>query len=367
MRIGIDCRTVEGDRTGLGVYTENLVDNLLEDYSTDNNYSLYFSRVESRTSKWRHQSQQYVLKAPLTNLWTHISLPLHLRKHPVDIYHFPNFIVPIVFPYKTVVTIHDLNFLRFPKSFTLRTYLALATQIRLSAQKADAIIAVSESTKLDIVEMLKIPEKKVTVIYNGVNERFKSPQKQMDVKVIKQKYGLDNYILCVGSIVPQKNLVRLLNAFALLKKSNTIYQLAIVGGSAWKSEAVLKEIKRLNLSREVIMTGYVSDDDLPLIYSGATVFVYPSLYEGFGLPVLEAMACGTPVITSNVSSLPEVSGSAAILVDPYNIDEISEAMRRVVQDKNLQQELIDKGLEQVKKFSFNKMAKETFIIYEQLI
>lgn len=368
MHVGIDCRTIVGNMAGLGRYVNGLVDHLLLLNESGHDYTLYFHRGDPRLSKWQQQTKQFVLKAPLTNWWTHITLPLHLLHYPVDICHFPNFIAPILVNCKTIITIHDLNFLLFPKNFTLRTYIALASQVRMSANKADAIMVDSESTKADVMRLLRVPEEKLTVVYPGIHSRFQRITDVTVVNAVKHKYNLEDYILCVGSLAPQKNLNRLIRAFAKYKKQvNNNYKLAVVGGQAWKYSSIFDEIRQLNIEESIVFTGYVPDEDLPLLYSGATAFIYPSLYEGFGFPVLEAMACGVPTITSNVSSLLEVGGNAVLFIDPHNEESITNAIKRLLEDQVLRQSLIQAGAEQVQKFSFQRMAKEALQVYEKVM
>jgi len=368
MRIGIDCRTVIGNAAGLGRYVEGLVDHLLPLKERGHDYTLYFHQIDSRLLKWQEQAKQIVLKAPLTNLWTHATLPLHLLRHPVDVCHFPNFIAPLVANCKIVITIHDLNFLLFPKNFTLRTYLALASQVRMSARKSDAIMVDSESTKADVMRLLRVPEEKLNVVYAGIHNRFRPVDDTTAIDGIKSKYHLEHYVLCVGSLAPQKNLNRLIRAYAKFKqRTNSHYKLVIAGGQAWKYSSIFEEIKQLGITDDVVFTGYVPDEELPVLYSGATAFIYSSLYEGFGFPVLEAMACGTPTITSNVSSMLEVGGKAALFADPYSEDDISNAINRLLEDQVLRQNMVQAGFEQVRKFSFERMAREALHVYEKVM
>jgi glycosyltransferase involved in cell wall biosynthesis len=240
--------------------------------------------------------------------------------------------------------------------------------MRVSARKASKIIAISENTKKDIIDYFGIDEEKIRVIYLGVDRQF-SPQPDMDEVGVLSKYNLPSgYILSVGTLEPRKNLIRLINAYKMVASSGEpVPKLVIVGGQGWGDEELGKVVRESGLIDLVILTGYVPDEDLPALYRNTTVFVYPSLYEGFGLPPLEAMACGTPVITSNVSSLPEVVGDAAILIDPYNTTEIAQAIASVLKDKELRERLRMNGLARSNLFSWDKTARETLKLYQEVI
>ena len=203
------------------------------------------------------------------------------------------------------------------------------------------------------------------MVYNGKNERFK-PLNQKEVAEVKQKYNLDfPFILFVGVLQPRKNIPTLIKAYYKLKKEGIKDKLVITGGKGWQYKEIFETVERLNLQKEVIFTGHIPDDDLPKLYNAADLFAFPSLYEGFGIPPLEAMACGIPVITSNTGSLPEVVGDAGIMVDPYDIDGLAKAMYEVLNNEGLKEEMVKKGLERAKMFSWKKCAKEVLDVYEE--
>jgi glycosyltransferase involved in cell wall biosynthesis len=232
-------------------------------------------------------------------------------------------------------------------------------------KNVDMIITVSKSTKKDVIKCLKFPEEKIKVIYNGVDERFKPLKNYNDVL---HKYNINPpYILYIGTLEPRKNIPALIKAFYKLKKRGIRHKLVIVGKKGWKYKQIFRVVEDLNLRRDVVFTGYVSYNDLPKFYSAADLFVYPSLYEGFGLPPLEAMACGCPVITSNVSSLPEVVGDAGFIVDPSDIGGLSRTIKELLANDSLRENVIRKGLKRIKEFSWEKTAKESLKVYKEVI
>jgi glycosyltransferase involved in cell wall biosynthesis len=259
-----------------------------------------------------------------------------------------------------MLTIHDLFPLINPE-LSLEGQSSLFENIKPNLDKIDRIIAVSQSTKNDIMKYLDVHEDKITMIYEGVDEKYKPVE---DCSKIKKKYGVDKFILFVGTLEPRKNIPNLIKAFA--KLNSTEYKLVITGKKGWKYKSIFNTAESLKITDKTVFTGYVPEDDLPALYSAADLFVYPSLYEGFGIPPLEAMACGTPVITSNRSSLPEVAGNAALLVDPEDTDELAEAMMKVIGDSCLRDVMTKRGFEQAKKFSWDQCVRKTIRVYKQI-
>lgn len=287
--------------------------------------------------------------------------------HDIDIFHSPDIANFPIIKKKLIVTIHDLAWKKFPAFYPFRTRRVCDLMLKRTIKKADHLIAISKSTKNDLVDYLNIDEEKITVVYEGCDiGRFKPLQITDE---IRNSYNIKgNYILSLGDINPRKNIERLIKAFAILDnhvKRN--YCLVLAGNKGYKFKELQNLINYLKLENKVITTGYIRDDDLPMLISGADLFVYPSLYEGFGLPILEAMACGTPVITSNISSMPEIAGKAAILADPYNVEEIADAIKRVLSSTNLQSSLINAGFLRSNEFSLEKMAKETLAAYKKCL
>jgi glycosyltransferase involved in cell wall biosynthesis len=296
-------------------------------------------------------------------LWEQMALPLAR----VDLLHGLAFVTPLVSPWPTVVTVYDLSFVYYPDAFPpgRRAYLYLFT--RLSCRRARRIIAISESTRRDLVKQWNLPAGKIEVAYPGVGEEY-CPLPIDQVAAFRAQRGLpEELILHVGTLQPRKNLVRLIRAY---RQMQTDAPLALVGGRGWQYEAILTEIEKLGLTDKVIMPGYVPADELPLWYNAASVLAYPSLYEGFGLPVVEAMACGTPVVTSSVSSMPEAAGGdagAALLVSPDDSEALAEALNRVLTEGALREEMRSRGLRQSAGFSWQRTAAATVTAYQRAL
>jgi len=282
----------------------------------------------------------------------------------LDLLHGLAFASPLAAGCPTIVTVHDLSFLRFPAAFRAfqRLYLGLIT--RISTRRAARVIAVSESTRQDVIAFCGVAEENVVVVPNGVTDAFK-PADAAAVGVFRAAKKLpEHFILFVGTLEPRKNLVRLIDAFAACRRGATRpAKLVLAGGKGWFYETAFRRVHELSLDDEVIFPGFVPPDELPWWYRAADLFVYPSLFEGFGLPVLEAMACGTPTITSTASSLPEVAGDAALLVNPEDTGALSEAIRRVLDDPSLRESLRGAGLRQAAQFSWTRTAVETAQVY----
>jgi glycosyltransferase involved in cell wall biosynthesis len=305
---------------------------------------------------------------PFPRLWTHLRLSWEMARRPPDLLFVPAHVLPIVHPRRSVVTIHDLGYLYYPEAHRLldRLYLDLST--RYNARAATHLIADSSATKRDLIERYGTEPDKITVVYPGYdNTVFQLVQDEKAIGSVKARYGIaGDYALFVGTLQPRKNLIRLMEAFSNIQYPISNIQLVIAGKKGWLYREIFQQVEKLGLEGKVVFTGYVPGGDLPALLSGARLFVFPSLYEGFGLPVLEAMACGTPVVCSNVSSLPEVAGDAAILVDPLDVEGLAAALERVLGDEELRAELIERGFERVRKFSWERCARETLNVLESI-
>lgn len=267
----------------------------------------------------------------------------------------------------TVLTVHDLIYRLFPAHHKRLNFWYLNAAMPLYVRRADAIIAVSESTKRDLIRLYGIPAEKVTVIYEAASPVF-HPQPPEHVAAVRARYGLpERYLLTVGTIEPRKNLPRLVEALAALRLDMPDLKLVVAGAKGWLFEGFFEAIERHDQGQAVVLPGYIADDDLPALYAGAEVVVQPSLYEGFGLPVLEAMACGAPVACSRTSSLGEIAGQAALTFDPLNVEEMAEVIRRLLADADLRERLRHKGLAHAANFSWGKAARETWAVYERLM
>ncbi len=381
MRIGIDCRTILnpklGERAGIGHYTYYLVQHLLR-IDKKNTYYLYFDHRIPDTKEFQQRNvrikqlpfSQYNKFLPFA--YSHMLISAYLLKHNLDVFHSPISALPLTYPKKSIITMHDLALYKNPAWFPGQIF-STRLLVPRSVSAANHIIAVSQSTKKDLKELFNVPAKKVSVIYEGVKiEKVKV--RNTGVDSIKRFNLGSKYILFVGTIEPRKNLPVLLHAYKKFLDADakyprvkfSDYKLAIAGAKGYKHEEVFETIKDLKLSRQVKYLGYVTHNQKIELMKKATCFALPSSYEGFGLPVLEAMALGTPVITSNVSSLPEITGNAALLVNPEKELEIADALKTLIDDAQLQRRLAKRGLAQAKKFSWRTAAGETLNVYKKV-
>jgi glycosyltransferase involved in cell wall biosynthesis len=294
-------------------------------------------------------------------LWEQMLQPFAAGRERLDLLHGLAFVSPLVCPCPTVVTVHDLSFALFPELFrgANGAYLRLFT--RISCRRATRIIAVSENTRADVMRLYGVPGERVQAVPEGVRPVF-HPRSAAEIAEFRRARSLPNhFVLFVGTLEPRKNLATLIEAFS--KISNV--KLVLVGGKGWYYDQIFASVERLGLNDRVILAGYVPNSDLPLWYNAADAFVFPSRYEGFGLPVLEAMACGTPTVTSTASSLPEVAGDAALTVAPDDVDALADALHRALTDTALRQELRAKGIARAAKFTWEETARRTVAVYHQ--
>ncbi|MBI4723072.1 MAG: glycosyltransferase family 4 protein [Candidatus Stahlbacteria bacterium] len=368
MRIAIDARITDIYKGGSAIYTIKLIESLKKIDST--NKYFYFSKKKSyliqefNNFTWR-KAWDSLNNHILGDAWEQIGFPLYLAKNFIDIYHATVERLPLLkLKTKYIVTIHDLSSMKFSQLAGSRQYIMYTkAQICSAVGKADKIIAPSQATKKDIMEKLNIPPGKIEVILQGIDkEMFKVLEQRKCANFLKDKYGIDrNYILAIGAFIPRKNFQRLFEACQKLISKDIDELLIIIGFQSWKDKEILKYA-----GKNILFVQNVPDSELPFFYNCADLFVYPSLNEGFGLALLEAMACGTPVAASNTSSIPEVVGDAALLFDPLNVEEMADTMKKILTDSELKQKLRKKGLERVKLFSWEKMAKETLALYKEI-
>jgi glycosyltransferase involved in cell wall biosynthesis len=303
--------------------------------------------------------------------WEQLVAPAALYRDRIHLLHAMAFVAPLLSPCPTVVTVLDLSFVRYPEAFKTfkRTYLRLMT--RISARRARQVIAISESTRQDVIDRLGVPAERVQTVYCGVDGRFE-PRPAAEVAAFRRQKDLpERFILFLGTIEPRKNVSRLVEAFSQLLASDPAgtsdLYLVVAGGRGWFSEAVFARVEALGIGERIIFPGYVPEGEKVLWYNAAMCFCYPSLYEGFGLPPLEAMACGVPVITSDVSSLPEVVGDAGLTVPPEEPAALCEALRRLAVNPALRAELAQKGRARARRFSWAEAARQTVGVYYQAL
>ena len=384
MRIGIDARTIlnqeKGDAIGVGHYTYQLIRHLLE-IDKENEYVLFFDfRVREKDVKKFSQPNVKIRFYPfsdykkyLPGIYNEILGSAILSKEKLDLIHTTSHAsrIPVSYGGKTIVTIHDLAVYKlndvFPRLFQAKN----KALISLITSKAEKIIAVSHSIKNDLQEILKCPEEKIKVIYSGFDKRM-FENSEINRQKILDKYSIkDKYLLFLGTLEPSKNIVRLFEAFKIFKEKNKKdkitgdYKLVMAGKRGWLAREYKQIAKDLGLGKDIIFTGYVIGDDLVPLFHNADFFIMPSLYEGFGTTVLEAFATRTPAIVSNVSSIPEIAGDAAELVNPMDVQNIAEAMIKLSRDEELKNAYREKGFRQLEKFNWEKCARETLELYKQ--
>lgn len=369
MRIAIDAHSVGTGLGGNESYATNLIEALAE-IDPVNCYTLYVTRREAMerfSHRWPNFSVRNTLPhTPLIRI--PLTLSAELRRNPVDVLHV-QFTAPPFSPCPVVVSIHDLSFEHLPQTFKWRSRKQLRVTVRRSARQAAQVIALSQFARNDIIASYHVRSENVRVIPLAAPAHFRPVQDEGELRRVRQTYGIEgDYILSVGAIQPRKNLSRLVAAYSRLRRARPevkLPQLVLVGKCAWLYDETLRTIKELEVGNSVILTGYVPETDLPALYSGALCFVYPSYFEGFGLPPLEAMKCGAPVIVGDRTSLPEVVGDAGLLVDPFDVDSIASAIQKVVADSNLREQLRAKGLERAKLFDWRETARQTLSVYKK--
>ena len=405
MTIGIDIRVLaKGTRTGIEEYVLNLLPRLLP-LDKKVKYKLFYNafRKVELDYPWLNLPNVELCEFKIPNRLFFASArylgqpKIDRFLEGIDIYFNPHFFVaPVSSRCRKIITFHDLSFEHHPQLFSYRKILwqKFLMNTRQEARKADKIMADSFSTKEDLVKIYKIDPTKIEVVYLGVSKDFKLFKKDnTQLKKVRKKYNLPrSFILYFGTIEPRKNLILVIKAFEALKEEFTPHlsrigrlgdrlnvshlsskgagftdlKLVIAGAKGWLYKDIFKKVKNSKYKEDIIFTGFIDDKDKPYLYNLANIFVYPSFFEGFGFPPLEAMACGTPTIVSNASSLPEIVGNGAIMIDPYNVDELTFAIRKVLEDKDLQSDLIKKSLKQAKKFNWDKTAKEVLGIFKDL-
>jgi len=374
MKIGIDASLVVGEKAGVGWSTANLIE-ALATVDHHNQYVLYpffYHIFDPRFKELVAPNKSFSVRftalpeALIRYLWFHSKIPRHRLLGKVDVLHSTTFCCPPVHSGKLVVTIYDISFVTYPECHTEANRIHCLTGTLKSAMQADRIIAISQNTKKDLVEYFNVCDDRIDVIPLAARTDF-HPRSMREVQTfVTERWGLDKpYLLSVGTVEPRKNLKHLIRVYcALPEELRSQYPLVIAGGGGWLSSDIYQWILKMGAESSIRFLGYV-DLDLPWLYCGATCFIYPSLYEGFGMPPLEAMASGIPVITSNTSSLPEVAGDAALLVDPQSDEELRSAITKVVSDPTLRQTMSDKGLDQARKFSWKQIARDTLKVYEE--
>ena len=361
MHIAINATILDDKPSGLGVYTVNLIRELstltrnLSVFTAKPEYFQAMNGINVYDVTRKVTKQIGSINHLRRMLWTQFALPFNLKCD--DIYISPTQLELVLFPNnQEIAIIHDILPLMFPDEYPRLQYF-FRYVLPIGLRNSTAIVVDSKNTGDDIIKLYGVRPSKIHLVPPGFDSTIYKPQQYESINIIKNKYGIGDYILYVGNLYPHKNLKRLLEAFSIIQ-SSIPHKLIIVG---YKDNryypAINRDVVQMGIEHRVLFLDYISADELPILYAGASLFVFPSLYEGFGLPPLEAMASGTPVACSNTSSLPEVVGDAALLFDPCSIEEMANAMRKVLSDSTLRDELRDRGLERSKLFSWNKTAK----------
>jgi glycosyltransferase involved in cell wall biosynthesis len=374
LRIGFDATAAVSQGAGIGRYTRELL-RALALADTENSYRLFYASRSVPYPLPPLPANFHVTRLPYHDIWlarlwqrAQAPLPADWITGPIDLFHSPDFTLPPVRRgTRTLLTVHDLSFVRDPASAApgLRGYLDVV--VPRSVARADHILADSAATRADLIELYQTPPEKISVLYCGIHAAFRPVADPLTLAAVRARYGLGSapFILAVSTLQPRKNYARLIQAFARLPDQGV--NLVIAGGKGWLFETIFSEVERLHLRERVIFPGFVADEDLPALYSAARLLAYPSLYEGFGLPMLEAMACGTPVVASTASCLPEVAGGAARLVTPTDVEALAAALDQVLADETLRRDLVAKGQTRAGQFSWEQSARQLLAIYRELM
>ncbi|MFZ0547331.1 MAG: glycosyltransferase family 1 protein [Candidatus Promineifilaceae bacterium] len=368
MLLGIDAsRAVTNQRTGTEAYAYSLIQALISLTAEKGHQLRLYYNQPPPPNLFPAASHVHDIVIPYPRLWTHLRLAWELQLHPPDCFFTPAHVIPLTYFGKSAATIHDLGYHYFPEAHTRRQVAYLEWSTRHNGRRAEQIIADSQVTKDDLIKFYNLNPNKIEVVYPACDPALKPVTDKEQLTAVQQKYGIiAPYLLYIGTLQPRKNLVRLVEAYAAMPDHS--HQLVLAGRTGWLAEPILKAIDALEptVRRKIILPGYIEDGDKAALIYGADVMLFPSLYEGFGFPVLEANACGTAVICSNTSSLPEVAGEACLLVDPQNTAEITAAISRLLSDQSLQQALIRKGLLNAERFTWQKTAEQVLSILEQV-
>ena len=392
MRVGIDARTILnpkiGEAAGIGHYTYQLMRHLLiTDKNLENGkneYVFFFDNCLRKKDAKKFQKKNIKVKhfpfstyrKFLPGVYSETLIGATLAREKLDILHSAGCDIPRIYRGKLIVTARDIAIYKIPELFPRMQRAKARMAARSLFKKADLIITTSKNSKKDLVDLFKLEPEKISVIYNGIDKRFFEKASQEEIQKVKNKYKIrGKYLLFLSTIKPLNNLTRLITAFSqiknkLNKSSNKNprekYSLVLAGKDGWLAKEIHQIAKNLGVEKDVIFIGYVPPKDLNPLFGGAELFVFPPVYEEFGAPILEAMACGVPVIASNVSSIPEITNGAAKLIDPYDVEGMGKAILNLISDKPEQQKLIEKGLVQAKKFTWQKCAEETLDVYKKV-
>jgi glycosyltransferase involved in cell wall biosynthesis len=370
LHIAIDAHSVGTGLAGNETYAANLVEALAE-VGAENLYTVYVTRREAEErfkGRWPHVRVRRTLPhMPIVRI--PFTLSAELRRRPVDLLHV-QYTAPPLAPCPVVATVHDLSFEHLPATFKRRSRMQLRLTVRRTARQAAHVIAPSEHTRRDLVATYGLDPERVSVVPLAAGPHFRPVTDGAQLEAVRRRYGIaGDYVLAVGSIQPRKNLARLVRAYSDLRRvrgRSNLPQLVLAGKQAWLYGETLRAIEAEGVADSTVLTGYVRESDLPALYSGALCFVYPSYFEGFGLPPLEAMSCGTPVVAGDRTSLPEVVGDAGLLIDPFDTGALAHAVERLLDDPDLRADLRERGLGRARLFDWRETARLTLQVYRRV-
>lgn len=369
-------------KTGIGWLAQNVV-NELKELNFDNEYVMdFFILGDKKYKKYSDTIYYYKSKgfkidicrwfsyALYKMIWPFVPIPYNIfMKEKVDVTLFFNYYIPPGVKGKKVVMIHDMAYLAYPETVNKKTLYMLKLNVKKSCKAADRIITISQFSKQEIIKYLGVDDRKIEVMPVGVDfNTFKICKDSKVIDSVKKKYGIDgSYFLYLGTLEPRKNIVRMIDAYAMLKRENeSVPKFVIAGRKGWMYDEIFERVKKYGIEKDVIFTGYVEENEVPLLMNGAEAFLFVSLYEGFGMPILEAMACGTPVITSNTASMPEVIGDCGILVNPLSPEEIKNGMKRIIENKFEADDMAKRALERSKCFTWENAAKKVLSVFKSI-
>ena len=371
---------LKGNKTGIGWCADNLIKTIAKTSDYECQLDFFTRGYDQEKLSVMKEYSDYGVKLNscgwFNDVWYKLVWPFFRVPYRwffgsgCQITQFFNYVIPPGIKGKKITIVHDMAHLACPETVRLKTKRWLDLTLKQSCKRADVIITVSEFSKSEIVKYMGIPEEKIVVMLSGVDLEFFNPNyPEEKIYDAGKKYGIAReYFLYLGTIEPRKNIQRIIDAYVELKKKrNDVPQLVLAGGKGWLCDSIYENAARLNMPEDIIFTGYIDEADSPLLISGAKAFVFPSLYEGFGTPPVEAMACGTPVISANVASMPEVIGDAGLLVNPFEVDEICNAMERMMDDEMMRCELIEKGLERVQRYTWENSANVLLDVYKKIL
>jgi glycosyltransferase involved in cell wall biosynthesis len=369
MRIAFDGTTLTPGRTGVGYYTEHLLQHLaMEVAQTDDEIVVVSNKpIDTQAPLPRHVRVHDGHRFPLRIGWMQFRAAAALEALQPDVAHFTNGMIPWGRPSATIVTVHDMSLRLYPGCHPVRRLLLNRPLMHVAIRQASSIVTVSESARRDLLRFHGIPADRVSVVHEAASPAFRPINDRGRLEDVRTRYGLPRrFILYVGTIEPRKNLTRVMTAFAAARRAGIPHHLVCVGPYGWSSNDLEGHIKKLGIEQAVHFTGYLPFEHLPAIYNLGDFFVFPSLYEGFGLPVVEAMASGLPVLTSNSSSLGEIAGDAAVTIDPTDTDAMIAAMRQLATDGDLRRQMSERGLQRARNFSWTQTAREMLAVYHRV-